>query len=406
MPFQLNAGDRKILTAAGVVFIILTVAAALLVTPESRRDTTPTTYSVNSYGAKAAWLLLREMGYSAERHELSPAEIDDFRNTTLIIAEPSIYPAKEEREAIERFIRQGGRIIAAGPSAAAMLPDNDIQRADAVADTVFDAPPEWEDFSALAPSDITLAAPEITLSPRAFWPSHGSALALYGTEDKPVAVRYFYGEGTVIWWAAATPLTNAGLKESGNLEFFIACLEGKENRILWDEYFHGHRRSERNTLEARMFLGLLIQSALLGLTVIWTFSRRSGPLRPQFHESRLSPLEFVETLGNLYHRARAASVAVDICYRRFVYLLTRRLGMPPDAPPEQIEQAARKRWEFADAELSTALKECAAARQRHDLPPGQALGLVRSLYTYAGKMKIFPVSHMGASKNSKIKACD
>jgi hypothetical protein len=403
MSFQLAAGDRKILIAAGVVFFLLIMIAVFFITPENSR-TAPTTYSANSHGAKAAWLLLKEMGYNVERYERSPAEIDDFRNTTLIIAEPSSYPTMEEREAIENFIRQGGRLIAAGPSAAALLPENDIKQHV----TFFDAAgvqPEWKEFSAMAPSGITIAAPKITMAPRAFWTSHGSALAFYGTEDQPVVVRYFLGDGTVLWWAAATPLTNAGIKEPGNLEFFIACLGGKENRILWDEYFHGHRHYEETGLEPvdALFGGLLIQSALLGIAIVWTFSRRSGPLRPRFYESRLSPLEFVETLGNLYHRARAASVAVDICYQRFIYLLSRRLGMSLNDSPERIEQAARERWGNDAAALSTVLKECAAARLDNDLPPEKALKLVRSLYTYAGKIKIFQDA---GSENTKIKACD
>jgi len=393
MPFQLNAGDRKILLAAGIVFAVLVIIAALIASPEDEQHKTPTTYSTNSYGAKAAWLLLGEMGYRAERHELSPVEIDDFRNTTLIIAEPSLNPTPEERGAIEMFVREGGRVIAAGYSVAAMLPKSDIKRHAALVET----PPEWETFSALAAADITTAAPEITMSPLAYWASGHTAEALYGTQDEPVAVQYRYGEGTVFWWAAATPLTNAGITEPGNLEFFIACLGGKENRILWDEYFHGYRQSGispplRSVLF--LFIGFLVQSALLGFAVVWTFSRRSGPLRPQFQESRLSPLEFVETLGNLYHRARAASVAVDICRRRFVYLLTRRLGMSPDDPQEKIERALRERRGFDDAELaelSTVMKDCDAARLRHDMPPGQALALVQSLYKYAGKMKLFPI---------------
>jgi hypothetical protein len=47
-----------------------------------------------------------------------------------------------------------------------------------------------------------------------------AAYPLYGDGDRTVVVKYPFGRGEVLWWASATPLTNAGLKEPGNLEFF------------------------------------------------------------------------------------------------------------------------------------------------------------------------------------------
>ena len=381
---RLNATDKKILLAAGAVFLLLIMLAALLVKPMGEDNTPPTTYSAGSRGAKAAYLLLGEMGRDVERYRHSPVELDDFLNTTLIIADPSEHPTPAEREALERFVREGGRLIATGPNAAWVLPENNIRPNV----TISDIPPDWEEFSALAASDITLAAPKITMSPRAFWASPDSAFALYGTKAAPVVVRYPYGEGTILWWADAAPLTNAGITESGNLEFFISCLGEKENRILWDEYFHGYRQSTKGAPGlAALLIGFMIQSALLVITAIWTFSRRSGPLRPQFEESRLSPLEFTETLGNLYHRARAASVAVDICRQRFIYLLSGRLGISPNDTPERIEQSARERWGECASGLATVLKECAEAKHNNNMPAKQALDLVRSLYKYTSRLK-------------------
>jgi len=380
----LSKGDRKILLVAGVIFVVLMLIAALLATPqEAEGESRPTTWSTGSLGAKAAFLLLGEIGYRTERHTRSPLELSDPRNVTFIIAEPSLYANKEEMEAIERFIREGGRLITAGQSAAMMLPKKDVKAT--IAEDM-----DWEKFPALAPTDVTYNAPQITLAPQAYWTSNSSALALYGNEKRPVVVRYAYGEGTVFWWASATPLTNVGLKEPGNLEFFISCLGGKENLVLWDEYFHGYRHSEKAAKETRLLAGMLIQAGLLGLAVVWTFSRRSGPLRPSRPESRLSPLEFVETLGNLYHRVRASSVPVDVYYQRFMYWLTQRLGMSRNDSLEQIEQAMRSRWNFHDTEFTKILKECDAARYRADLPPGQALKLVRSLHLYAAQLKLFP----------------
>ncbi|MDR0842880.1 MAG: DUF4350 domain-containing protein [Acidobacteriota bacterium] len=435
MPFQLSGGDRKIMLVAGVVFAVLIAAAALLLPPDSDAIAAPTTWSTDSAGAKAAFLLLKEMGYPVRRYEDSPTELPKAVaalaaseasasrnaarvNATLILAEPSMAAGREELKALHQFVQDGGRLIAIGSTVSMMLPgmspETPLETPSGGGAVIRPSPVEvmaWDKFPALAPTDITRAAPQITMAPRAYWNSPDAALALYGKmgktgqmgqmgrEDRAVVVRYPYGEGTVLWWAAATPLTNAGLKEPGNLEFFISCLGGRENPILWDEYFHGYRRSGGDSSEVRLFAILLIQAGLLGLAAVWTFSRRSGPVRQPLPESRLSPLEFVETLGNLYHRAKAASVVVDIYHQRFMYWLTRRLGMPRDATFDRIGQAMRSRWDFhtengkdaADvAALAGILKECAAARRQPNLSPKRALTIVRALHDYAAKLKLFP----------------
>ncbi|MDR1728879.1 MAG: DUF4350 domain-containing protein [Acidobacteriota bacterium] len=384
MPLRLSAGDRKIMLATGAVFAVLTLAIAILSPPDGGKGDVPTTWSVNSSGAKAAFLLLQESGYDTRRHTMPPSALQAGA-ATLILAEPTVAANGEELEALRRFVRGGGVLVAVGPTAYPMLPGMGSAKA------VQPAPVEqaWEAFPALAPTSATRAAPQITMAPRGWWTLPGEALPLYGRDGKAVVVRYPYGEGVVHWWAAATPLTNAGLKEPGSLEFFLATLGGKGRPVIWDEYFHGHRDVAADPVEAWLLLGLLAQAGLLGFAAVWTFARRSGPLRPSLPESRLSPLEFVETLGNLYHRAHAAPVAVEVYHQRFVYWLTRRLGMPCDESPERLEQAMRDRWGFQDAGLSDALRECSAAR-RADVSPRRALEIVRALHSGAERLKLFP----------------
>jgi hypothetical protein len=386
MPLQLNRTDQKIFIFAAILFVALTVVALLLAAPESESETAPNTYSSGSYGAKAAFLLLQETGYPVERWERSFTEIGAGKNKTLILAEPNQYPNPTERAALDTYLRDGGRLIAIGSSARWFLPHHSIQPGPVTGIV-------WEKYPAQAPSAITQAAPQITMAPRASWKSLFSALPLYGTEMDSVVVTYSYGEGKVIWWASATPLTNAGIKEPGNLEFFLACLGNKgTTRIFWDEYYHGYSRSIRNSYEYKLSGILLGQLALLVIAILWTFSRRSGPLRPSAPDVRLSPLEFVETLGGLYENAQASAVAVDICYQRFLYWFAKRLGMSAHASIDVLEQAAHSRWKFHDEQFASVLRECASVRYRADLKPQRALQLVRSLHSYAVQLDLFPKS--------------
>jgi hypothetical protein len=104
-------------------------------------------------------------------------------------------------------------------------------------------------------------------------------------------------------------------------------------------------------------------------------------------DRRLSPLEFVRTLGSLYERAGATSVAVDISYQRFRYWLTRRLGTAGDASVDELERAVRERWRQADAAFGATLRACESARDDSDLTSRAALKLTRSLHEYTARLE-------------------
>jgi Domain of unknown function (DUF4350) len=386
LPIQLSAGDRKLFLIAGAVFLLLVIATLILAKGTDSTEQIPTSYSVDSGGAKAAYLLLKASGYRVERWEQSPSELPEAADATLILADPSNAPSTEERRHLKQFVEKGGTIIATGPFAALLLPESRI---------VSDPLPgmTWKKLTALSPSHITRAATEITLAPQAYWTSGSFALPLYGDGDKWRVVQYRFGKGEVLWWASATPLTNAGLKEPGNMEFFLACIGGKPaTRILWDEYFHGYRHSLTAAIQNSPVKWIFFQFALLALAVLLTYSRRSGPIRVPIGEIRLSPLEFVRTLGALYRQANAGSVAVDICYRRFRYWLTRHLVIAGNTPVDELERAIRDRWNFQDPGFKATLRECESAPFDNTLKPQAALRLVRSLDEYAAKLKLFSKS--------------
>jgi len=391
MPIQLSAGDRKLFLIAGGVFLLLVSTALILAKGPDSGDEIPSTYSVGSGGAKAAYLLLKASGYRVERWEQSPSELPKAVGATLILAEPLDAPKTEERNRLRQFVENGGRVIATGAFVGLFLPENGI-----VPDPMSGM--TWKKLSAQSPSSVTHAASQITLAPQAYWKSDSFALPLYGDGNKQMVVKYKSGKGEVIWWASATPLTNAGLKEPGNLEFFLACIGSEpQTRILWDEYFHGYRRSLTASIRSSPVKWIFLQFALFTFAILLTYSRRSGPISIPARESRLSPLEFVRTLGALYKQANAASVVVDISYHRFRYWLTRRLGLASNAPVDELERAVSERGNFQDADFTATLRACESAPYDYTLKPRAALQLVRSLDDYAAKLKLF--SKSGRKKN-------
>ena len=380
MPLRIDPRDRLLLMGAAGVFVLLIVAAAVFGGGSGETADIPSTYSTASGGAKAAYLLLSQAGYKIERFEKPLNDLPESQAGTLILADPEEPITRQERERLRSFIQAGGRVIATGMFSGTFLPENR---------SVPDFLGTWKRVSAIAPSEITRAAPEIVITPQARWESYSAAYPLYADGDQILVVKYPYGKGEVLWWAAATPLTNAGLRESGNLEFLLACAGDRKTPILWDEYIHGYRETLGASIAHSPVKWLVLQLALLAMAVLVTFSRRSGPVCAAAKDVRLSPLEFVQTLGGLYERAGTASVAVDISYQRFRYWLTRRLGVAYNISIHDLEAAVRDRWASKDDHFGAILQRCESAKSDPYLQEKEALHLVQELDEYASRWKLF-----------------
>lgn len=378
---RLSSGDRKVLIITASAFVIL-VVVGLLLAPNNDETEVATTYSTASRGAKAAFLLLKQIGYRVERWQQPLRDLKADTNTVLIVADPPVVADEESKQTVQRFVSDGGHLIITGMSGASVLPE-DHSELNEVPHTL------WSDYDALTPSAVTRAAPKLTLAASSRW-SQNSGLPLFGKENDIVVVKMNYGKGDVIWLASATPFTNAGITQTNNLEFVLAAVGDREKmRVLFDEYIHGY--GEHTSPERRhpIMIALLLQSAVIALAAIFSFSRRSGPLRPVAVEPRLAPLEFVETLGGLYLQAKAASVAVDVAYQRFQYWITRRLGLSPKSSPDELARAVQERWKLSDENFAQTLSQAASARYRPDLPQKEGLAIVKSLYAFAVKLKLF-----------------
>src|SRR5689334_3672144 len=123
MPVTSGSTDRKIVFSVLAGFVLLTIVAALFATPEgTEANTPPTTYSAASSGTKAVYLLLKESRWEVDRWENSPVDLPKDGEATYILADPGEFPTTEERSAIATFVRNGGRLLVTGATAAEILP--------------------------------------------------------------------------------------------------------------------------------------------------------------------------------------------------------------------------------------------------------------------------------------------
>lgn len=400
MQVALDRSDRKILIVAAVLLVLLVGATAVIAPPQPAPAPTASSFSPGPDGAKAAYVLLGDFGYQIERWEQPLTELptddeaENPQNVVLVMCDSlNGMQGDADRQHLAQFIRRGGRVFFAGPGASNFLPlafSKLVQPLDAVT----------RDYPAIAVSPLTRGVPSITMSATVQW--NGSVedeTPLYARDDNTVAVTYSLGKGRVIWWASSMPLSNAGIQLPGNLDFLLNTIgPGRGKRILWDEYYHGERRSFSAYLAGTPVAWALLQVGLAYLVLLLAYGRRRGPIRQPVVESRLSPLEFVETLGALYQTAGAASGAVATVWQRFRHLAVTRLGLPVSASVRQICDSVRERLGWREPGLFEALQRADQASRDTTLTSQGALLVVESLEHYAGLLEL---NRTGIEENRK-----
>ncbi|HWZ43636.1 MAG TPA: DUF4350 domain-containing protein [Candidatus Saccharimonadales bacterium] len=382
MPLNLAKSDRRLLLWAALVILPIIVALAFL-TKNDAESSIPSSYSASPGGAKGAFLLLQELGYRAERWREPPAGLpSDAGSTVLVMAQPTAVPESEDRKALESYVARGGKVLITGPIAELFIPQADIE-IEILPD------PVGRKYEPRLLTSITRGG-AIEMSPLAYWKKPSTQiLSHYEDGERPVVVSYRFGKGEVIWWAGSGPLSNAGIVRPGNLVLLLNSIGAPAGmRVLWDEYFHGSRQSLGNYVWQTPLKYATYQCLAIFLAVLVTYSRRHGPIHPAHGASRLSPLEFVQTLGNLYRRAKAAGEGLAVPYARFRGLVTRRLGLPGDVPAPALAQAILDHFHYKDKSLGPLLARIEAGLGRSDLEENQALAMVQQLNIHMRNLKL------------------
>ncbi len=370
----LSGRDRTILIASGL--LLLAVAAASVLVPPAAGPGVdfPCSYATGAGGAKVAYLLLKDLGYAVARLEGPAGDIPVEGAGAVLIAPEPFAVTEGWRARVHQFVRAGGRVLVTGMSGASLLPGGARMAGD-----FLDVEPR--SYPALLPSPLTRGASIVTMAPGPSWEEGtGEVVPLYGENGRMVAVTLAEGRGRIIWWSAATPITNVGISQAANLALLLNIVGPvRDTLILWDEASHAHGGSLLAYLERTPLTSGLFQAGLVFLAVCLTFSRRSGPLRAGGEPARHSPLEFVDSMGELYRRAGAASSAVGIFLARFRGLLTRRLGLAPATPAGPLAAAAAARLGCDASRLEDLLRETEWAASDPATARADGLRLARRL---------------------------
>ncbi|HEY2469346.1 MAG TPA: DUF4350 domain-containing protein [Terracidiphilus sp.] len=375
---SLDPKDRRLLLWSVSIAIGLAVLIGFAIPNDNNDDNPlPSTYLTGQHGARAAYDSLLRGGYDIERWERPLAELAATAgpNTVVIFAQPFTRET-DDFKAVERILSRGGRVLVTGIWGGYLVPGGEAGPSQ-----------EFSVACQLEPEGLDRMANtgEVWMAPEATWQvGNPSQRIQYRCAGQPAVVEYNYGAGHVIWWASSTPLENGSLARAANFDLLLNSLGPREgHRFYWDESLHGDIRTEWSYVSgptiALLWTGLILTSIL----IVFSFSRRSGPLRELPPPARATPIEFLEALGSLYRGAGASSTAVTIAWERFRRYALRLCGLR-QAPisAAELATAIRRRFPQAEPNLEADLAACEEARSNEKIEPRVALKIIQTLHRH------------------------
>ena len=318
-------------------------------------------------------------GYPVERWERPLGELaaQAGPETVVIFAEP-FTRERDDIKAVRQILESGGRVLATGYWGGFLLPG-----------------------AATRPRETRFRFAACKLEPQGLDPlaefgrgvddsrSHlagGQPRVSRAVRAAPASRPWWSTTGAmghVVWWASSTPLENGSLARAQNLDLLLNSLGPREGQAV----LLGRVAARRDPLHVELCgRAGACHAASSGCRcwrccVLFSFSRRSGPVRDLPPPVRATPIEFLEALGSLYRNAGAASTAVASPGSASGGM---RCGCAAcadaaDGCGANWRPVLRRRFPGADESLEADLTHAKKLRSNDALNPKEALRLVQLL---------------------------
>jgi hypothetical protein len=334
----LGGGPSRLAVIAGAVLLGMAVLSSFLPGGGGQGGGSPSSsFSHRPDGASAWAELLSRFGRDVERlrGDLDAAPLDPTA-TLIVLDAPDL--AEGETDALGEFVRRGGHLVVGGAGAEEWL------------EAVVDEPPVLADEGTRKASPVgDPRAPEVEgvrtvrAGSRGSWEVPGDLRPiLAGDEGRgPVIVAAGdSGSGRVVALADSRLVQNVFLASDDNAALALGLAGPPSRVVLFAEGAHGYGDSEGlGALPRRWRLVL----AGLGLAAaIWLYgrSRRLGPPEDEARALPPSRWAYVDAVTGTLARTRRPQEAAEPVRRQARELIARRTGLPPDAGPEDLYQAA------------------------------------------------------------------
>ncbi len=297
-------------TLIWVIAILLLVAFGILIRGET--GAVSSALSRDASGWLAARRYLAANGSQVQLQDTPLSGVPD--SGVLVLAFPWQHAVTaEDRQAIGRFLRQGGTVLVAysgelgRPWEKQVLATLGLELTEVRPSPPL-APPAWWNYHnaswELSPADAWPEGPSLSFAAFRVAPeAPGAARVLYRLDDEtPLIFSYPLHRGRVIALPAGV-LSNAWIAESGNADLLESLRGWLGETWIFDEYHHGlvsaAALAESGSRSAwDLFAAHLALIYILGLA---TLARRFGPAWATTPLTQGSTSSFLRSLGTLHH---------------------------------------------------------------------------------------------------------
>ncbi len=361
----------------GALLMLVAVGYGLIPTPEARNPID--SFSENSAGKKAFFLLAQELLDVVERSSGSLIPTDDGADV-LVMLGPARYPDRAQWQTLHDWVAGGRALVFAArqQDPAITLEPFDIRVVPAT------APPTSALLEEEAPGIVTDLVTE--LEGEVEWISAGEVQSeaadvsvTLSVDGSPQVMWRPIGDGVVVVVASDYIFTNRSLATEGHglLAFRILESVSPQGSVYFDE--------EMNEAGAPRVVGILFESPfrvvtiqLLVITLLfsWMAGRRFGPLRRAGSSARRSLVEHAEALGSLHFKVGSGSRLI-VTYLEF---FRNDFGLRLSGRERHLELNKRASTpSHDDAQSAAAVDQAVRAVRSPDLERGRVANILRSL---------------------------
>ncbi|MDQ2086203.1 DUF4350 domain-containing protein [Herbivorax sp. ANBcel31] len=269
-----------------LIFLFLSLAGMIVfdIKNEAEQTSDYSTYSDREKGGRVLFQLAREMGYDVGRHESSSRFLPDDATVVAFSPERNIVNSGLEKKYLLSWIERGNSFVL-------------IDSAESVVGEKYEILDEATSYT--------------------------KVFSYFG-ENR----MYNIGEGQFIYLKDYEKYTNEEIKDLDPGVVFIHALKAASNeRVLFNEFYHGFGK-EATLLDIIGFSGrlILIQLALAFLIYIYIKSKRFGKPVVVHETIKREENENMFALSNIYMKANANSMVLEIVYEKFKTELANFLG--------------------------------------------------------------------------------
>ena len=332
---SMRPATRAVVTVVVLVIGLNLLVEGVTVITGGRGPGGPTSssYATADDGLAAFAELVGRRGHPVRQLRVPLDEAGLDPGWTVVLADPSDVSA-EEAEALVAFLGAGGRLLAAGPTAAPLVGG------------LLGGGLEWdgrgvETARPLAPVPEVAGVSRVQTAGGGHWSDAGASLPALGEGDRVLLTVTSTGPGRVVALADASPLQNRLLARADNAAFALAAVGGPGRPVAFAEAQHGYgRQTGLGAIPSRWRWAVAL-GFVAAVVWMWSRGRRLGP--PDEVERAQAPPRraYVEAMAAALARTRQPDVVVADLQDRARRRLAERAGVGSGAAESDLRRVAR-----------------------------------------------------------------